>query len=106
MLFDTLHNIILLATFKKVVNLAVFLKIIHSQFGKSASGSHTLHAKICIRQFNKRYTASFEHNDSIAQHSLALLLLVAARFCGQVAQLCCIRPCFGTLGSAQILLRH
>ena len=56
MRFYALHNIILLPTFEEMVNLAVLLEIIHSQFGQSASGSHTLHAKTCIASGNDEHS--------------------------------------------------
>lgn len=46
MCYDALHNIILLATLGQVMHLAVLFEIVHSEFGKSASGSHTLHHEL------------------------------------------------------------
>ena len=56
MLFDTLHNIIFLAAFEQVMNLTVLLEIIHGEFSKGSSGSHTLHPKTLIRQFKVKHS--------------------------------------------------
>ena len=42
-LFDALHNVILLAALRQLVHLTILLEIIDCELGKSASGCHTLH---------------------------------------------------------------